>query len=76
MTLTGENRRIRRKTCTSATLPPVNPMLTDPGANPGFRWERSGTNHLNHGTVKLRMVRRMLTSALDDRPDDGDSTYL
>jgi hypothetical protein len=36
MILTGESRRTRRKTCRSATLYTTNPILTDPGANPGL----------------------------------------
>jgi hypothetical protein len=43
------NRRTRRKTCPSATLPTTNPTWIDPGANPGLRGERPATNDLSHG---------------------------
>jgi hypothetical protein len=46
MILTGENRRTRRKTCPSATLPTTNPTWIDQGANPGLRGERPATNDL------------------------------
>jgi hypothetical protein len=49
--LTGENRRIRRKTCPSATLSTTNPAWIDPGANPGLSDERPATNDLSHGTA-------------------------
>jgi hypothetical protein len=52
--LTGENRRTRRKSCPSATLPTINPTWIDPGANPGLRGERPSTNHLSHGTAHCR----------------------
>jgi hypothetical protein len=51
MTLTGENRRPRRKTCPSATLSTTNPTWIDSGANPGLRGERPATNRLSHGTA-------------------------
>jgi hypothetical protein len=47
MTLTGENRRTRRRTCPSATLSTTNPTCIDPGANPGLRSERPVTNDLS-----------------------------
>jgi hypothetical protein len=49
--LTGENRRTRRKTCTSATLSTTNPTWTDPGPNPGSRGNRPATYRLSHGTA-------------------------
>jgi hypothetical protein len=51
--LTGENRRTRRKTCPSATLSTTNPTWIEPGANPGLRGERPGTNDLSHGTAYM-----------------------
>jgi hypothetical protein len=51
MILTGENLRIRRKTCPSATLSTTNPTWINQGANPGLRGERPATNDLNHGTA-------------------------
>jgi hypothetical protein len=51
MTLTGENRRTRRKTCPSATLYTTNPIWIDPGGSPGLRSERPTTNCLSHGTA-------------------------
>jgi hypothetical protein len=50
MILTGENRRTRRETCPSATLPTTNPTWNDLGANPGLRGERPATN--DHGTAE------------------------
>jgi hypothetical protein len=47
MILTGENRRTRRKTCPSVTLP----TWTDLGANPGLRGEKPATNRLSYGTA-------------------------
>jgi hypothetical protein len=37
----------------SATLSTTNPTWIDPGANPGLRGERPGTNRLSHGTALL-----------------------
>jgi hypothetical protein len=37
MTLTGENRRTRRRTCLNGCLSTTNPTWTDPGANPDQR---------------------------------------
>jgi hypothetical protein len=51
MKLTRENRRIRRKTCPSATLSSTNPTWTYSGSSPGLRGERPATNRLSHGTV-------------------------
>jgi hypothetical protein len=51
MKLTGENRRIRGKTCPSASLSTTNPTWTDPGSNTGLRGERPAPNRLNHGTA-------------------------
>jgi hypothetical protein len=39
MILTGENRRTRRKTWSSASLSATNPKWTALGANPGLRGE-------------------------------------
>jgi hypothetical protein len=49
--LTEKNRRTGRKTYYSAALFTTNPTWIDPGANPGLRGERSGTNDLSHGTA-------------------------
>jgi hypothetical protein len=38
--LTAENRKIRRKTCSSATRSTANPTLTGLGANPGLHGVR------------------------------------
>jgi hypothetical protein len=51
MKLTGENRSIRGKACTTATLSTTNPTWTEPGSNPGLRGERPATNRLSHGTA-------------------------
>jgi hypothetical protein len=51
MILTGDNRRIRRKTYPIATLPTTNPTWIDPGANPGLCGERPATNDLGHDTA-------------------------
>jgi hypothetical protein len=46
MILTGENRRTRRETCPSATLPNTNPTCTDLGANLGLRGEKPVTSEV------------------------------
>jgi hypothetical protein len=46
-----EIRIARRKTCPTATFSKTNPMLTDPGANPGIRGKKFATDNLNHGTA-------------------------
>jgi hypothetical protein len=51
MILTGENRRILRKTCPSATLSTTNPIWIVQGANPGLRDERPATSDLSHDTA-------------------------
>jgi hypothetical protein len=51
MILTGDNRRILRKTCPSATLSTTNPTWIVPGANPGLRDERHATDDLSHDTA-------------------------
>jgi hypothetical protein len=51
MLLTRENLRIQRKPSPCATLTTTNPTRTDPGANPGFREERSATIRLSHATA-------------------------
>jgi hypothetical protein len=51
MTLTGRNRRTRRKACPSATLSIIYPAWTDPGANRVLRGERPETNSLSNGTA-------------------------
>jgi hypothetical protein len=56
MILTGENRRTRRKICLSVTLSTTNPILIDPGANPGPRGERPATNDLSHGTAFVQYL--------------------
>jgi hypothetical protein len=57
MELTGENRRTRRETRTSATLSTTNLTWTDPGANPGLHIERPATNHLSHGTAYVFVLK-------------------
>jgi hypothetical protein len=52
MILTGENQRIRRKTCPSATLSTTNPTWIDSGSNLSLRGERLATNDLSHGTAQ------------------------
>jgi hypothetical protein len=54
--LTGENRRIRRKTWPSSTSSTTNPTWIDQGANPGLRGERPATNNLSHGTAHLHIL--------------------
>jgi hypothetical protein len=49
MILTGNHRRTRRKTCSSAILSTTNHTRTDAGANPGLRFE-SICNLLNGAT--------------------------
>jgi hypothetical protein len=49
--LTWENRRTRRKTCTSATLSTTHPVWIDPGANLDLRGVRPATNDLSHSTA-------------------------
>jgi hypothetical protein len=56
MTLTGETRRTRRKSCSSATLSIANSTWTDPGANKVLRGMRPATNHLSHGTTYTTFV--------------------
>jgi hypothetical protein len=53
MTLTGENRRIRRKTCPSATSSNTNPTRTDLSANAGLRGEKPATDRLSYGKALL-----------------------
>jgi hypothetical protein len=52
MTLTGENRSTRGKTCPSATLSTTISTWTDPGSNPGLRGGRPAANRLSHGTAR------------------------
>jgi hypothetical protein len=68
MILTGENRRTRRKPCTSATLSNTNPTWMDPNANPGLRSERPGTNRLRHGMAcgSASRIRKPLRSIVAD----------
>jgi hypothetical protein len=47
LTLTGKNRRSRRKVCPSATLSTTNSTWTDPSVHD----EWTATNRLNHGTA-------------------------
>jgi hypothetical protein len=53
MILTGENRRTRRRTCSSAILSTTSPTWIDPDANPGLCGERPATNDLSHGTAEV-----------------------
>jgi hypothetical protein len=57
--LTRENRRIRRKTCPSATPSTTNPAWIDPGVKPGFRGDRPATNDLSHGTALPKCINFM-----------------
>jgi hypothetical protein len=57
MILTGEKRRIRRKSYPSATLSITNPTWTDPGVNPDLHGERPATNRLSHGTALFTKTR-------------------
>jgi hypothetical protein len=52
ITLTGENRSTRRKTCPSVTLSTINFTQHDQGAIPGPGSERQATNSLSHGSVE------------------------
>jgi hypothetical protein len=52
--LTGENRTIRRKTCSSATLSAASPTWTGLARNRGLRGETPATNCLCYGTAKYR----------------------
>jgi hypothetical protein len=63
--LTEENRRTRRKTCSSATLSTTSLTWIDLGANPGLRGEGPATNDLSHGTADVCYAVR--TSALETR---------
>jgi hypothetical protein len=49
MTLSGENRRTRLKTCPITSLSTANPTWTDLGANLGLRGEKPATNRLSYG---------------------------
>jgi hypothetical protein len=53
MIMTGENRRTRRKTCTSATLSTTNLTWTEPVANPFLCGERPAAYCLSHGTTGI-----------------------
>jgi hypothetical protein len=53
MILTRKNRRTRRRTCPSTTLPTTNPVWTDVDANLGLRGERPATNRRNHGMATV-----------------------
>jgi hypothetical protein len=54
MRLTGEKRRTRAKSYSSATLSITSPMDW-PVVSPGLRSERPATNCLRHGTVKVHL---------------------
>jgi hypothetical protein len=49
MTVTGENRRNRRKTCPSTTLFIINPTKTALEANSGICGGKPATNRLSYG---------------------------
>jgi hypothetical protein len=51
------NRRIRRKTCPSATFSTSNPTWTDPG----LRGQRLAVNRLSHGTALHTQIKLYLT---------------
>jgi hypothetical protein len=51
MILAGENQRIWRETCPSATLYTTNPTRNYRGANPGLRGEGPAINSRSHGTA-------------------------
>jgi hypothetical protein len=55
MTLTGENRSTRRKTCPSVTLYTKNPTSTDLGSKTGLCGDRLATNHFSYGTSEARI---------------------
>jgi hypothetical protein len=57
ITFTGENRKTRRKTCPSATLPTANHTRTNLGANPGLHDERPETNRMRHITRVIVVAR-------------------
>jgi hypothetical protein len=54
--LTGENRRTRRKTGPTTTLPTTKPTWTDTAPNPGLRGERPAhtSTFLRHRSVAYR----------------------
>jgi hypothetical protein len=60
MIWTGESRRTRGKTRSSATLSTTKPVWTDSGANQGPRGERPATEHLSHGTAPLITLEQLI----------------
>jgi hypothetical protein len=66
MILTGENRKTRRKTCSSVTLPTTNPTWADLGANQGLHCEKPETNRLSYGTGRALHVSPFITNFSDD----------
>jgi hypothetical protein len=60
MILTGENLRIRRKTCPSATMSTTNPTWINPNAKQDLRVERPATNRLSHGMAKKVSLNKLL----------------
>jgi hypothetical protein len=56
MTLTGENRRTRRKIWPSATSSTTSPTWTDLVERPRFRGENPATNRLSYGTAKTILL--------------------
>jgi hypothetical protein len=73
MILTGENRRTRRKTCPSATLPTTNPTWIFPGANPGLRGDSPATNHLSHGTAICVTYSELKATSVHLKSDVGNT---
>jgi hypothetical protein len=62
MILTGETRKTRRQTSSSATSPSTNNTWIDLTANPGFRSKELPTNprELRHGLPNLSVDRSLL----------------
>jgi hypothetical protein len=80
MILTEENRRTRRKICSSATLSTTNHTWIDPGANPALRGERprhlSFTLNSNWSSLENLRGRNCLSSlAVKVRRTETDETY-
>jgi hypothetical protein len=50
MTLTGDNRGIRRKRCSSVTVLAISTTRNDLGLNPTLRIKKPAVNLSDHGT--------------------------
>jgi hypothetical protein len=76
MKFTGEDRRIRGKTCPSATLSTTNPTWTDPGSNPGLCGGRPAANRLSHGTApKVSLGETKNSNTINLLKPSGNFTY-